>query len=69
MANYHFYYKVIGNHVGGYGLSQMESHGAVGLSVCLSVGWSVGRSVSQSVVISRKAVSNKRRKECILVSL
>ena len=33
------------------------------LSVCLSV----GRSVSQSVVISRKAVSNKRRKECILV--
>ena len=29
--------------VGGYGRSQMESHGAVGLSVCLSVGRSVGR--------------------------
>ena len=44
----------------------MGSHGAVGLSVCLSVGWSVGR--NQSVVI-RKAVSKKERKECILVSL
>ena len=40
--------------MGGYGLSQMESHGAV----CLSVGRSVGR----SVVISRKAVSQKGKK-------
>ena len=43
----------------------MESHGAV-RSVCLSVGrsvyLSVGRSVDQSVVISRKAVSQKGKK-------
>jgi hypothetical protein len=30
--------------VGGYGVSLIGSHGAVGLSVCLSVGRSVGRS-------------------------
>ena len=35
------------------------------LSVCLSVGQSVGWSVGQS--ISRKAVSKKKRKECIPV--
>jgi hypothetical protein len=46
--------------VGGKGLSQMGSHGAVSLSVCRSVGRSV-------VSISRKAVSKKERKECILV--
>jgi hypothetical protein len=34
--------------VGGYDLSLIGSHGAVGLSVCLSVGRSVGR--NQSVV-------------------
>jgi hypothetical protein len=46
--------------MGGKGLSQMESHGAVSLSV--------GRSVGRSVVsISRKAVSKKERKEYILV--
>ena len=48
--------------MGGYDLSLIGSHGAV-RSVCLSVGRSVGRS------ISRKAVSKKKRTECILVSL
>ena len=42
----------------GYGVSQMESHGAVGLSVGLLV------SRNQLEVI-RKAVSKKERKECI----
>ena len=37
---------------------------SVGLSACLLVGRSVGR--NQSIVISRKAVSKKGRKECIL---
>jgi hypothetical protein len=34
--------------VGGYDLSLIGSHGAVGLSVCLSVGRSVGWSVGRS---------------------
>ena len=38
----------IGNSVGGYGLSQIESHGTVGLSVGRSVGQSVGQSVNSN---------------------
>ena len=41
--------------MGGYGVSQMESHGVVGLSVSQSVCQSVGRSVGQ---LERKKEKN-----------
>jgi tetrahydromethanopterin S-methyltransferase subunit G len=52
----------------------MGSHGAVSQLVSRSVGRSVGRLVGRSVgqsaiLISRKAVSKKERKEYLLVRL
>ena len=40
--------------MGGYSLSQMGSHGAVGLSVGLMVGRSVGRSVGRNQSVRKE---------------
>jgi len=46
----------------GYNISQIGSHGAVGLSVGLLISQSVGQN---QLEVIRKVVSKKERKECI----